>query len=96
MRPAWTAVRLANGAATTWPTQPGGDNLNPGQPVAYGFGWFLDPHAGRTRTWHSGSTRGFSTSIQRFIGKRLTVIVLANRTDLDATRLALRLADAYR
>ena len=24
----------------------GGDNLDPGRPVAYGFGWFLDPWRG--------------------------------------------------
>lgn len=90
MKPALTPVRLADGSETHWPPAPGEDNLNPGKPVAYGFGWFLDPFEGRQRMWHSGSTRGFSTVIQRFPAEKLTVVVLCNRTDLDATKLALQ------
>lgn len=96
MKPALTAVRLADGSETQWPAAPGDDNLNPGKPVAYGFGWFLDPHDGRTRMWHSGSTRGFSTVIERFPAEKLTVVVLCNRTDLDASKLALQVADVVR
>jgi CubicO group peptidase (beta-lactamase class C family) len=96
MKPAWTPVRLANGSEPHWPATPGGDNLSPGKPVAYGFGWFLDPYAGRPRMWHSGSTRGFSTVIERFPAERLTIVVLCNRTDLDASKLALQVADAFR
>lgn len=89
MKPALTPARLAGGSETRWPATPGDDNLNPGQAVAYGFGWFLDPYAGRARMWHSGTTRGFRTAVERFTAEKLTVVVLANRTDLDATRLAL-------
>jgi CubicO group peptidase (beta-lactamase class C family) len=96
MEPALTAVRLVDGSETRWPEAPGDDNLNPGKPVAYGFGWFLDPYAGRARMWHSGSTRGFSTVIERFTTEKLTIVVLCNRTDLDASQLALRVADAMR
>lgn len=96
MDPALTAVRLGDGSETRWPSTPGDDNLNPGKPVAYGFGWFLDPHEGRTRMWHSGSTRGFSTVIERFTAEKLTIIVLCNRTDLDASRLALQAAAVLR
>ncbi len=96
MKPALTPVRLADGSEPRWPATPGGDNLNPGQPVSYGFGWFLDPYAGRARMWHSGSTRGFSTVIERFPAERLTIVVLCNRTDLDASRLALQVAGGCR
>ncbi len=96
MQQALIPVRLAGGGQTRWPDAPGDDNLAPGQPVAYGFGWFLEPYAGRARMWHSGSTRGFSTAIERFPAENLTVVVLANRTDLDAPKLALRVADAFR
>jgi CubicO group peptidase (beta-lactamase class C family) len=96
MEPALTPVRLADGSETRWPEAPGDDNLNPGKPVAYGFGWFLDPYAGRARMWHSGSTRGFSTVIERFTTERLTIVVLCNRTDLDASQLALQVADSLR
>ena len=66
-----------------------------GGPAAYGFGWFLDPWKGRARMWHYGETVGFRTAIQRFPEDGLTVIVLANRADLDAAALALRIAGFY-
>ena len=96
MEPALTAVRLADGSETRWPEAPGDDNLNPGKPVDYGFGWFLDPYADRARMWHSGSTRGFSTVIERFTTEKLTIVVLCNRTDLDAGQLALQVAEVLR
>jgi CubicO group peptidase (beta-lactamase class C family) len=93
MNAALTPVKLAGGEQPKWPSTPGGDNLNPGKPVAYGFGWFLDPYRGRARMWHTGSTRGFHTVIERFPDEKLTVILLCNRTDLDAAALALQAAD---
>ncbi len=96
MEPALTAVRLADGSETRWPAAPSGDNLNPGKPVAYGFGWFLDPYARRARMWHSGTTRGFSTAIERFTKEKLTIVVLCNRNDLDASQLALQVAEVFR
>ena len=96
MRAALTQVKVNNGSAPHWPAAPGDDNLAPGKPVAYGFGWFLDPYASSPRMWHSGSTRGFSTVIERFTAEKLTIVVLCNRTDLDASQLALRAADLLR
>lgn len=96
MADALTPVKLADGSETRWPIAPSEDNLAPGKPVQYGFGWFLDPYRGRARMWHSGTTQGFRTVIERFTSERLTVIVLCNRTDLDAPRLALRAADELR
>ncbi len=95
MSAALTPIKLGDGGQTNWPSAPGDDNLNPGKPVAYGFGWFLDPYRGRTRMWHTGSTQGFRTVIERFPTEKLTVIVLCNRTDLDAAALALRAADVW-
>jgi hypothetical protein len=40
--------------------------------------------------WHTGSTMGFRTVIERFTGERLTIVVLCNRTDLDPEKLALQ------
>ena len=93
MRPALTPVKLANGAQPVWPVAPGGDNLYPGNPVSYGFGWFLDPYKSRARMWHFGSTTGFSTVIDRFTSDRLTIIILCNRTDVDPATFALQVAD---
>jgi len=69
-----------------------GDNLARGNPVSYGFGWFLDPLGGRARMWHSGTTSGFRTVIQRFPAEALTIIILCNRTDLNPTELAEKIA----
>ena len=93
MRPALRPAVLSDGAAPLWPATPGEDNLAPGQPVSYGFGWFLDPYRGRARMWHYGSTMGFGAAIERFPKQKITVVVLCNRTDLDPGQLALRAAD---
>jgi len=104
MQPALTAAKLADGSQPHWPLEPSGDNLHPGQPVSYGFGWFLDPyvstvtesHTRHARMWHQGSTMGFRTVIERFTEDNgLTVIVLCNRTDLDPEKLALQVAAYY-
>jgi CubicO group peptidase (beta-lactamase class C family) len=93
MAAALTPVTLIGGSPTLWPSEPDGDNLNPGKPVSYGFGWFLDPYNGHQRMWHTGSTQGFRTVIERFTADGLTIIILANRTDLDPAKLALQVAD---
>jgi CubicO group peptidase (beta-lactamase class C family) len=65
------------------------------KPAPYGFGWFLDPYRGHPRMWHSGSSIGFRTVIERFTDSNLTIIILSNRGDLDTSALALRAADLY-
>lgn len=93
MLPALTLVKLNDGSEPHWPKESNDDNLHPGKPVSYGFGWFLDPYNGRQRMWHTGSTMGFRTVIERFLGDNLTVIILCNRTDLDPEKLSLQVAD---
>ena len=85
MRPALVPVQPTAGPAES-------DN---GKPVSYGFGWFLDPYKGHRRMWHDGETMGFRTTIQRFTDDDLTVIVLANRTDINPAEFALKAADLY-
>ena len=82
MQPALTPARLTAGAA-------GAPNVH------YGFGWFLDPYRRHKRMFHDGETVGFRTTIQRFPDDNLTVIVLANRSDVSAEGLALKVADLY-
>lgn len=60
---------------------------------SYGYGWYVTERSGKRCIRHSGTTVGFRTEMQRYIDVGLTVIVLANRTDLDASDLAFRLAD---
>jgi len=85
MTPALTPVRVP-GQGVTSPD---------GKPAEYGFGWFLDPWRGHPRMWHYGETSGFRTAIERFTSEGLTVIVLANRTDVDAAAMALRVAGFF-
>ncbi|HKW87432.1 MAG TPA: serine hydrolase domain-containing protein [Candidatus Acidoferrales bacterium] len=66
-----------------------------GKPVSYGFGWFLDPYRGHNRMWHTGSSIGFRTVIERFNGDDITIIILENRTDHDVAALALKVADLF-
>ncbi|HEV3512487.1 MAG TPA: serine hydrolase domain-containing protein [Candidatus Sulfotelmatobacter sp.] len=85
MQPALTPVQPTGGPAKS-------EN---GSLVSYGFGWFLDPYKGHKRMWHDGETMGFRTTIQRLPDDDLTVIVLANRTDINPAELALKVADLY-
>jgi CubicO group peptidase (beta-lactamase class C family) len=85
MRPALTPVRVP-GKGPTGPD---------GEPADYGFGWFLNGWQGHPRMWHYGETSGFRTAIQRFTADGLTVIVLANRTDIAASDMALKVAGFY-
>jgi CubicO group peptidase (beta-lactamase class C family) len=96
MQPALTPATLADGTPARWPNEPNEDNLHPGKPVSYGFGWFLDPyeHNGtHPRMWHTGTTQGFRTVIQHFSNENLTIIILSNRTDLDPAALSQQIAD---
>jgi len=95
MRPALLPVTLANGAEPHWPRsdEPGGDNPSPGKPVSYGFGWFLDPYENHRRMWHTGSTSGFRTVIQRFTTDHVTIVILCNRTDLDPKSISDQIAN---
>jgi CubicO group peptidase (beta-lactamase class C family) len=95
MAPALLAAKLANGKPTLWPLEANDDNLHPGKPVSYGFGWFVDPYKGQPRMWHTGSTMGFRTIIERFTAGNLGIIILCNRTDLDPQALAVKTADLY-
>ena len=84
MKPALTPVQPAEGPA----------KFPDGEPLTYGFGWFLDPYQGHKRMSHDGSTVGFRTTIQRFPNDNLTIIVLANRADINPD-VALKVADLY-
>ena len=85
MQPALTSVKVSGVLP----------KMGNGRDVSYGFGWFLDPYEGHKRMWHDGETVGFRTTIQRFPDDKLTVMVLANRADVDPAQLALKVADLY-
>jgi CubicO group peptidase (beta-lactamase class C family) len=66
--------------------------LNSGKPTRYGFGWFVDTLDGHKNIGHSGSTSGFSASIQRFPDDKLAVIILTNTDESIATPMAKKIA----
>ncbi|UCH61948.1 MAG: beta-lactamase family protein [Fidelibacterota bacterium] len=59
----------------------------------YGYGWFVRSEQSRKLLWHYGSTIGFRTAILRIPEIQLTVIVLANRNDIDAENTAHKILD---
>jgi CubicO group peptidase (beta-lactamase class C family) len=61
----------------------------------YGFGWRIEYYKDVRCLSHSGSTNGFSTMIRRFVDQKLTIILLTNRKNLDASLLSLKVADLY-
>jgi len=70
--------------------------LNNGQLSTYGFGWRVDDYKGKKNIGHSGSTAGFSASLQRFPDDKLAIIVLCNSGEQNiATILARGVADVY-
>lgn len=73
--------------AATPPQLPGGATTE------YGFGWFIDAYRGEKRWRHTGETSGFRNAIQRFPGRRLTVIVLTNRSSGEPAAIVERIAD---
>ncbi len=85
MQPALTPAQVLSGSG----------KVAEAKPVSYGFGWFLDPYLNHKRMYHDGETIGFRTTIQRFTEDHLTIIILANRTDIDPDALASKVARLY-
>jgi D-alanyl-D-alanine carboxypeptidase len=65
--------------------------LNDGGRSGYAFGWFLESDFGRRRLEHPGSWNGYQAFVVRYPESRFTVVVLANRTDVDLGTLAGRI-----
>jgi CubicO group peptidase (beta-lactamase class C family) len=58
----------------------------------YGFGWFVGRSAGQATWWHSGSWQGFKTSVIRYLGDELTVVVFENGEGGDPASIARHVA----
>jgi len=69
--------------------------LNDGKSIDYGFGWHLKENNGLKCVYHTGSSCGFRNIIQRFPGKRFTIIILTNRAEPDLKNLANHISDHY-
>jgi CubicO group peptidase (beta-lactamase class C family) len=74
--------------ATTPPILPGG-------PSEYGFGWFVDQYRAVKRWRHTGETSGFRNAIMRFPERKLTIVILTNRSSGEPQAIAERIADRF-
>ena len=69
--------------------------LNDGKTENYGFGWSLNDVRGHRIIEHGGSWQGFKAHIARYIGEKLTVVVFANLSQANTSRIAPSIAALY-
>ena len=61
----------------------------------YGYGWYVGNLRDTEHIWHYGSTCGFSTRVERFPGRRLSVIVLTNRRNAEISPIVEKLVELF-
>jgi CubicO group peptidase (beta-lactamase class C family) len=69
--------------------------LSSGKKTDYGFGWRIDEYRRSRRIAHGGAWVGFRSQIARYPDIGLTVVILSNRSDLEAGRYVERVTDVY-
>lgn len=69
--------------------------LNDGGNSSYAFGWFLKSDLWRRRLEHPGSWNGYQAFVVRYPESHFTVVLLANRSDVDLSILADRIVRLY-
>lgn len=63
--------------------------------TAYGFGWFIENRRGQRAVWHSGNTIGCTQFIRRYLDRKFTIIVQANRSNAPLAELADKIEEIY-
>jgi CubicO group peptidase (beta-lactamase class C family) len=69
--------------------------LNNGTTQPYGFGWRLGAAKGHRVVEHGGSWQGFKSQISRYVDDKLTIVVFANSSRADPSKLANGIAEIY-
>jgi CubicO group peptidase (beta-lactamase class C family) len=71
--------------------------LKDGKTYPYGFGWFLNSVNGHRLIEHDGAWQGFTMTIARYVGEKLTVIVMTNLDSehCDPAKIAHGVAGIY-
>jgi CubicO group peptidase (beta-lactamase class C family) len=69
--------------------------LNDGSESGYAFGWYLENGLLGRRLKHPGAWNGYQSFVLRYPESRFSVILLANRTDIDLGDLAERIVRLY-
>ncbi len=69
--------------------------LNDGRPLHYGLGVFRGEYKGVPEVYHSGSTAGYRAFLTTYPSAGVTVAVLCNAGNANATQLARSVSDVY-
>ena len=63
--------------------------------TGYGFGWFIEDRHGQRTVWHSGNTIGCTQFIRRYLDRKFTIIVQANRNNAPLAALVDKIEEIY-
>ncbi|MDN2708139.1 serine hydrolase [Janthinobacterium sp. SUN118] len=69
--------------------------FNDGKATGYGGGLDIGAYRGLKTIDHSGADAGFRSYLVRFPDQQLTVVIMGNGADVQASRLGQRIADIY-
>ena len=69
--------------------------LNSGTTEKYGFGWRVDAVRGHRIVEHGGSWQGFKSQISRYVDDKLTIVVFANSSRADQSKLVNGIAEIF-
>jgi CubicO group peptidase (beta-lactamase class C family) len=70
-------------------------DLEDGPSSGYGFGWWIDDVRGHRRVRHGGTNPGYAAEYSRFVGDRLSVVVLTNGGCARPDSIAMDIADTF-
>ncbi|MBI1859390.1 MAG: beta-lactamase family protein [Deltaproteobacteria bacterium] len=56
--------------------------LSTGEATHYASGWMIDTYKGKRHQFHTGSTIGFRSAVERFPDDHLTIVFFSNRGDV--------------
>ncbi len=82
------------GSADSWAQMLGVQHFNNGSTYNYGFGIKHQLHRGTPLLWHDGSTFGSKSALLSYPEHALDVVVLSNRSDSEASAMAIKIAEA--
>lgn len=63
--------------------------------TSYGFGWFIETRRGLKTVSHSGNTIGCTQFIRRYLDRKFTIIVQANRNNAPLPALVDKIEEIY-
>ena len=69
--------------------------LNNGDTLSYAFGQVREAYKGLESISHSGSMLGYRTEYVRFPKQQFSVVILANRSDANASQKAFQVSDIF-